>query len=266
MGRRSQIDQRLAEELARGQTHAKAAEAAGCSLSTVKRRWREARFKELVRQVQTEQRQERSAALLLFWERGQAMLPLGLGAVFDVLQDQTASARDKLNATRVLFGQFAPPVPPPQPPIPSETDEAIAREIEQLQRLALTMAQAPPQLSARRQPASPRGDPYVPPEEPVLVVTPTPPPEPVREPAPEPEPPQQVEEDQAGAEDPTPPERPQPPLYEDGRLVRPHPRQAPQAHAGCVSLGAERRGGRAAAALARHRPSIQRAEVIAATP
>jgi hypothetical protein len=228
VGRRSQIDQLLAGELARGQTQAKAAEAAGCSLATVKRRWAEPAFRELVRRIQTQQRQERDAALRYFWERGQAMLPLGLGALFTVLQDQTAPARDKLNATRVLFSQFAPPVPPPAPLIPSETDEAIAREIRQLQRLALAIAQAPPQRVARRQPTEPRDGPLVPPEEPVLVTpTPPPPPEPVRQAVPEPDPPQPVEEDQAEpepAEDPQPPERPQPPLYEEGRRVRPHPR------------------------------------------
>ena len=67
MSRRSQIDGPLAEALARGETLAKAAEVAGCSVATAKRRWSEPAFRRRVIEVQEEGRRERAAVTYASW-------------------------------------------------------------------------------------------------------------------------------------------------------------------------------------------------------
>jgi len=62
-GTRWQVDARLIEELAQGATLAKTADAAGCSLSTAKRRTRDPAFRAQVVALQDEARRDRAAAV-----------------------------------------------------------------------------------------------------------------------------------------------------------------------------------------------------------
>lgn len=161
MGRRSQVDQRLAEELANGQTLAKAAEAAGCSVRTAERRWAEPAFRHLVIQLQEDGRREREAHLHATWQLGVRLLYPALSALQQTLQDPNASHLDKARAARVLLRAYGPKEEPPPPRILSVEQEQQAaawqQAIEELKaRNVVDMAaHRPPPPPQPPQPARP---------------------------------------------------------------------------------------------------------------
>jgi hypothetical protein len=123
MGRRTQIDQPLAEALARGETLAKAAQAAGCALATAKRRWQEPGFRALVVQLQHDARRERQALLHATWHLGVQLVFPALRALQETLQDPQASHLDKARAARVLLRAYGPREEPPAPVVRTVEDE-----------------------------------------------------------------------------------------------------------------------------------------------
>jgi hypothetical protein len=136
MPRRSQVDRPLAEALARGETQQMAAEAARCSLNTVKRRWAEPAFRRLVHQIQQEQAQMRQALLYSSWTSGIKLLSSAHAALRDALQDPTASHLDRARAARVVLRAYGPREEPPAPFVPTVEQEqeaaAAAAKIRQL--------------------------------------------------------------------------------------------------------------------------------------
>lgn len=126
----------MAEQLSRGNTLAKAAEAAGCSLNTAKRRWAEPWFRNLVIQLQEDARREREAYLHAAWQLGTKLLQPALIALQDTLQDPTASHLDRARAARVVLRSYGPKEEPPAPMVPTVEQEqqsaAMAAQVRQL--------------------------------------------------------------------------------------------------------------------------------------
>src|SRR5829696_9387541 len=108
MSRRTQIDGPLAEALARGETLTSAAESAGCSLATAKRRWAEPQFRRRVVEVQEEGRRDRQARQHASWYYGVKLVYPALQALQATLQDPQASHLDKARAARVLLRAYGP--------------------------------------------------------------------------------------------------------------------------------------------------------------
>lgn len=175
MGRRSQIDQRLAEELARGQTLAKAAEAAGCSQRTAERRWAEPDFRDLVIRLQEDARKEREALLRLAWDRGGRLVGQAMVAIQDVFQDPNATHLDKTRAARLVLRAYGPKEEPPPLKVTSVEDEQRAAAMaEQTRRLLEQMGGNVHQLH----PPAPPPPAWTPPPEPTWTPPPTPAPVP----------------------------------------------------------------------------------------
>jgi hypothetical protein len=136
MGKRSQADELLAQAFAEGETVDGAAKRANCSRSTAWRRWNEAPFRERVRELQEQARRERQAVLHRTWVIGTRLLPAGLAALQDTLQDPDASHLDRARAARILLRQFAPREEPAPVVVPSvEQEQRAAREAEDTRRL-----------------------------------------------------------------------------------------------------------------------------------
>jgi hypothetical protein len=136
VGRRSQVDQRLAEELARGATLAKAAQAAGCSQRTAERRWAEPEFRQLVIRLQEDARKECEALLRHAWESGGRLVGQALLALQGVFQDPAATHLDRTRAARLVLRAYGPKEEPPPLKVPSVEEErraaATAKEIARL--------------------------------------------------------------------------------------------------------------------------------------
>jgi hypothetical protein len=152
VGRRSQVDQRLAEELSRGATLAKAAEAADVSTRTAERRWSEPAFRQLVIRLQEDARKEREAAMRQAWQGGIRLLGQALVALQDVFQDPNATHLDKTRAARLVLRAYGPKEEPPALKIPSvEEEQRAAQQAEEVARLFEQMGNVHP----LRQPAPP---------------------------------------------------------------------------------------------------------------
>jgi hypothetical protein len=160
MSRRNQIDGPLAEALARGETLSRAAESAGCSLATAKRRWAEPEFRRRVIAVQEEGRRDRQARQHASWYYGVKLVYPALQALHDTLQDAQASHLDKARAARVLLRAFGPKEEPPEPRVLSVEDEQLQeRQAAQVLRLLQQFPGNVVDLGARRPPAPPAGPP-----------------------------------------------------------------------------------------------------------
>jgi hypothetical protein len=145
VGRRSQVDARLVEELAAGATLAKAAEAAGCAVRTAERRYAEPAFRARVTARQEEDRKERQALRWQVWGLGERLAGTSLQALQATLQDPHASHRDKHRAAKILLDQFGPPAEPLQPHVPTLEQEQSAElgarllaQLDQATRAALS--------------------------------------------------------------------------------------------------------------------------------
>jgi hypothetical protein len=175
VGRRSQVDQRLAEEFANGKTAAAAAEAAGCSVRTAERRWAEPAFRDLVIRLQEDARKEREALLRTAWDSGGRLVRQAMLALQDVFQDPNASHLDKTRAARLVLRAYGPKEEPPPLKIPTVEEEqraaAVASEIARLMAanvvdMAAHRPPPPPAWTPPPQPPQPARPPVAIPVEP----------------------------------------------------------------------------------------------------
>jgi hypothetical protein len=140
MARRSQIDRLLAEQLSRGLTLKAAAEAAGCSEKTAKRRWAEPGFRKLVIALQDDARRQREGIVYASWHLGIQLLPTALHALQDTLQDPNASHLDKSRAARLLIRTYGPRAEPAPPAVLSVEDEQVSEQMAATVRRLLARA------------------------------------------------------------------------------------------------------------------------------
>jgi len=126
MGRRSQVDERLAQAFAEGETVDRAAERAGCSRSTAWRRWQDRAFKDRVLELIAEERKYRASVRYAIWGKGEKLIAVGLNEAQAILQNPNAADRDKLRAVQLLLDHFAPKQEPPQPHVPTAQQEQAA--------------------------------------------------------------------------------------------------------------------------------------------
>jgi hypothetical protein len=187
VSRRSQVDQPLAEALARGETLAKAAEVAGCSLATAKRRWAEPEFRRRVIAVQEDGRRERQAIMHASWYLGVQLVPTALRVLQATLVDTQASHLDKSRAARLLIRAYGPKEEPPAPRVLSVEDEQllerqaaqVAQLLQQVGNVVDLDTRRPPPASAgvgveyaKTASPEPLGPPEPPPQEVVVATDP----------------------------------------------------------------------------------------------
>jgi hypothetical protein len=121
------------EAFAAGKKAAEAAEAAGCSVATAKRRWARREFKDAVIELQKEQIRQREARRYEVWGLGEGLVNNGLLALGQILAAHDASDRDKIRAAGLLLRQFGPVAEPAPPHIPTASQEQMAAVSAQLQ-------------------------------------------------------------------------------------------------------------------------------------